>query len=74
MFDELDKVTSNEKDKKLLVKAMIDYPVVSETLIDMVTHGLEPYQIYEICTRWYIERINIKQGWSILKNILSVIK
>ena len=74
LFDELDKVVNNKKDKKILIKAMINYPVVSETLIDMVTHGLEPYQVYEICTRWYIEGIGIKQGWLTLKNVLPVIK
>lgn len=74
MFNELDKVVYTKNDKKILVNAMINYPITLDIILDMVISGLEAYKIYEICTRWYIEGINISVGWKSLKPILPLVK
>lgn len=74
MFNELDKVVNTEKDKKILVRAMINYPVTLDDILDMAISGLEAYKIYEICTRWYVKGINISVGWKALKVILPIVK
>lgn len=74
MFNELDKIVSNKKDKKLLIRAMINYPVTLDIILDMVSSGLEAYIIYEMCTRWYIEGINISVAWRNLKIVLPIVK
>lgn len=74
MFNELDKIVAIEKDKKLLDKAMVNYPVTLDIILDMIEAGVEPYKIYEICKRWYIDGINIKVGWKCLKAALPIIR
>lgn len=74
VFNELDKVVFNKKDKKLLIRAMINYPVTLDIILDMVKSGLEACIIYEICTRWHIEGMNINLGWKGLKMVLPIVK
>lgn len=74
MFNELDKIVSNKRDKKLLIRSMINYPVTLDIILDMVSSGLEACIIYEICTRWYIEGINISVAWRSLKIVLPIVK